>query len=482
MTTHCYTGQLIGGKYQVLDLLGEGGMGAVYLAQHKLLGKRVAAKFLHRKIAKKEAIVTRFYREAKAATEIDHPNVVDILDIGATSDGTPYIIMEYMAGESLAELLERTGPLPLGAACAIFEQLLAGVGAAHKKGIIHRDLKPDNIYLIHREKGPPVAKIIDFGISKFTCTPKNTQLTLMGDMLGTPAYMAPEQIRGGKSIDFRVDIYAIGVIAYEVLTGKRPFAGNDYSEVFAATLTEPPPSPEEIYPEFPKEAKSFLMTLLEKRPEHRPATTENVMELVKAFSDYSQRHQMLATACDGYVSRVTVESGDYPSLAQFDDAINEIQSSTAISTSNFSNTLVNRNRKLVKIVAMLSVLLIAVVLVWATIRFSSTGSNEQEAAVLPKPISLVQIQNATAADTDASLDVTNTFSANTDSTGHPIARKTQSEPTPVPIQEDIKIKAPSTRKLSSKRSVSKRSARSEKHTLYGPDGERMKINPAFMNN
>ncbi len=294
-----YTGRTIGGRYRITALLGKGGMGAVYLAHHTVIGKRVAVKFLHADLAESSAVVKRFYREAQAAAAIAHKNIIDVMDVGVSDENDPYLVMEYLEGESLAEMLQRTGPIDLAAACGILEPTLLALQAAHDQGIIHRDLKPENIFMVHRQGEPPAVKIIDFGISKFTGQTDQSQLTQTGSMLGTPAYMSPEQIRGDKGLDHRSDLYAIGVILYEMLTGTLPFNGEHYNALLISILTEEPTFPKDSYAGFPNEAEALLMRCLNKDPSQRPQTASKMLDDIRQLAEYEHRQAHLSQYVEG---------------------------------------------------------------------------------------------------------------------------------------------------------------------------------------
>lgn len=208
-----YSGRTLENRYSVTKLLGKGGMGSVYLGHHVKIGKRVAVKFLHAQFTSSPELVKRFYREAQAASMVQHSNIIKVMDVGVSDSGEPFLVMEYLEGESLAEMLKRKGILDIGAACGVLEPALLALSAAHDSGIIHRDLKPENIFMVHEESGFSGVKLIDFGISKFTGPGDQSQLTQTGTLLGTPAYMAPEQVRGDKDIDRRADIYSMGVFS-----------------------------------------------------------------------------------------------------------------------------------------------------------------------------------------------------------------------------------------------------------------------------
>ena len=289
---------LLDGRYRILHLLGEGGMGAVFLAEHVVLGRHVAIKFLHPDSAAKEDMVGRFHREAQAAAAIHHKNIIEVFDVGLSPRGEPFIVMEYLEGESLAELLRRAGPLNLGAACAVVEQGLLALQAAHRKGIIHRDLKPENLFLTYTPGEPPVVKLIDFGISKFTQGDYDKWRTKTGSLLGTPAYMSPEQARALPGLDHRSDLYSMGTIFYEMLTGALPFEGNSFSEFIAKLITEDPRPPQLVRADFPAEAESIVLKALAKDPAARFQSVEEMLEalrVLRSFEDRLDRLNMLAS-------------------------------------------------------------------------------------------------------------------------------------------------------------------------------------------
>jgi len=219
---HYPPGQLLGAKLRVVGLLGEGGMGAVYEVEHVFTHHRRALKLLHGEMAGLPHVVTRFLREASAAGRIGSPHIVETFDAGTLDSGQPYIVMELLRGQSLAQALERNSPYPVEPALAIVRQACEGLQAAHLAGIVHRDVKPDNLFLVEGET--PFVKLLDFGISKFD--PARTgslALTQEGSAMGTPFYMPPEQVRGERDLDASADVYALGIVLYECLTGRKPF-------------------------------------------------------------------------------------------------------------------------------------------------------------------------------------------------------------------------------------------------------------------
>jgi len=263
-------GVVLAGRYEVLRRIGEGGMGAVYEAKHALIGKRVAVKVLLEKFHTQSDLVARLLQEARLASSIGHENIVDVTDFGTTDDGRSFVVMEFLDGESLAELAMREAPLPIERSLRIARQVASALGAAHAKGIFHRDVKPENIYLVQRGDADFV-KVVDFGISKAVKPggdegPEAYRLTHTGLLLGTPLYMSPEQARGSEDLDHRVDIWALGVLLYECLTGEVPFRANNYLQIISQVLTHQPLPPSQLRPELgiPDAVEAVVMRAMEK--------------------------------------------------------------------------------------------------------------------------------------------------------------------------------------------------------------------------
>ena len=308
MSADTYTGKTLDGKYRLTTLLGQGGMGSVYKGEHIIIGKMVAIKFLHSELAQNEEVVKRFYREAQAAAAIGHDAIIDVLDVGISPKNEPYLVMEYLEGESLGEMLARTGPMELGAACGIMEPALLALNAAHIKGIVHRDLKPDNIFIVRQQNAPPKIKLIDFGISKFIEGVGGEKLTQTGSVMGTPAYMAPEQARGSVDLDHRADIYSMGVIFYEMLTAKLPFNGSNFTEIIISILTENPVPPLEAFEGFPVEAHDALLHSLNKDPADRYQNALEFVETLKELAAFDGRQDKL-TRMAAAANKITFAGG-----------------------------------------------------------------------------------------------------------------------------------------------------------------------------
>ena len=255
------------GNYLIKAKLGEGGMGAVYLGEHPLIGKRVAVKVLLEELAAKEDIVTRFFNEAKAVNDIGHQNIVDIVDFGKTKNDygqdIVYFIMEFLDGESLAARLRRTG-LSFKETMHVMEQACSALAASHAKGIVHRDLKPENIYLCPRGGDKNFCKLLDFGIAKLTGDGGQSHKTRTGLVIGTPAYMSPEQCEGKGLMDARSDIYSLGIVMYELLTGRVPFPGEGFGEILVAHLTKQPEPPSTINADVTPQLEAIVMHAIEK--------------------------------------------------------------------------------------------------------------------------------------------------------------------------------------------------------------------------
>jgi predicted Ser/Thr protein kinase len=270
-TTSLEPGQVLAQRYRVQRLLGKGGMGAVYLADDEVLGEQVALKVISSAFCADEAaMLTRFRREAAAARKVSSPSVIRIHDLGEARPGLVYLSMEYFAGRTLAEVIAQRGVVPLKDVQDILTQIATGLDAAHQAGVIHRDLKPSNVLVGERGK----IKIIDFGLAT---TAFGDGLTATGAILGTPHYMAPEQVRG-KAVDARADIYALGALAYHLVCGRPPFAGDNPIAIGFAHLSEPVVPPRQLRRDVHPALESAILAALEKAPDARPASARAFLD------------------------------------------------------------------------------------------------------------------------------------------------------------------------------------------------------------
>ena len=269
-------GQTLDGRYFVEKKIGEGGMGVVFAARHAVIERPLAIKVLKREVMRDTATIKRFVQEAQAASRIGHPNIVDVTDFGTTADGMTFSVMEYVDGQTLGHALRESAPFPMQRAIRVAVQIARALGAAHDKGIVHRDLKPENVFLIDRDGRPDFVKIVDFGIAKVipvgtTPNPNEPRLTRAGSVFGTPEYMAPEQAAGRSDTDGRVDIYALGVILYEMLTGRVPHRGESMVRTLAMQMLDPIEPPRKVRPDLDisPELEDVVMHALAKKREQR---------------------------------------------------------------------------------------------------------------------------------------------------------------------------------------------------------------------
>lgn len=271
------------GRYQIVRSIGAGGMGAVYEAIQLELEKRVAVKTLWPALASQPNMRTRFFREGRAAVRVRHPNAADVWDVGE-HEGTLYLVMEFLEGESLSARIAREGALPIDDVVALTLPLCAAIAAAHREGIVHRDLKPANLFLSRTRDGVMVPKVLDFGISKMVSDGMSQEeLTASAAILGTPHYMSPEQIRSTRDVDGRTDVYALGVILYECVTGRRPFSGDPLYNLLAAIVEGERPSPRRHRPDLPERFECVITRAMSANVDAR---FESVTALGNALLDF----------------------------------------------------------------------------------------------------------------------------------------------------------------------------------------------------
>ncbi len=332
-------GEVVEGRYKILRPIAEGGMGTVFLAEHWLIKRRVAIKVLHPELATDAVMIRRFMNEASAAGTLGHPNIVESTDMGFTKNDVPYIVFEYLEGTPLADEVARLGSLPVARALKIAHQIASALEAAHDANIVHRDLKSDNIFLTDKGEEHDHVKVLDFGISRFLAASDKTGIG--GNLLGTPEFMAPEQIVTPDQIDKRADIYALGVVLYEMLSGKVPFGYDNLPDTVRRTKQKTPgldveaahrllgrivndPPPPLIRPDAPAGLAEMLdEKLLAKNPDHRYQTMKDVQAAFAAFSGIIAKPEraltgpfrpptdpVIAEISDMTVSRTRLEHGE----------------------------------------------------------------------------------------------------------------------------------------------------------------------------
>jgi serine/threonine-protein kinase len=278
-----YLGCTIDNRYRVESLLGEGGMGVVYQCRHKIIDKKVAMKILRAELAREKEVTDRFLIEAKAASAIDNEHVIDISDFGQLPDGSAYFVMEFLDGVPLSAIIAEGRPLPTPRIVHLSLQLAKGLEAAHNAGIVHRDLKPDNIFLIRRAGNSEFVKVLDFGIAKVS-TAATGRLTQAGSVFGTPHYMSPEQAAGAP-VDHRGDIYAVGVILFELATGRLPFEADNFMAILTQHIYKAPTLPRSLVADVPPELEAIILKCLSKKPEQRYQSMLEFAEDLRRFEE-----------------------------------------------------------------------------------------------------------------------------------------------------------------------------------------------------
>ncbi|WP_437295903.1 serine/threonine-protein kinase [Sorangium sp. So ce426] len=273
-------GELLAGSFCITGVIGAGGMGRVYVAEHIRLPKRFAVKVPHEHFASHREAMARFEREAQTIARVGNEHVIDVVDVVRLKDGRPCMVTELLKGEDLGGLLDQVGKLPLPTAITISRQVCRGLAAAHATGVVHRDLKPSNLFLMRREGGSVHVKILDFGVAKVL---DGADLTRTGSVVGTPQYMAPEQARGSADVDSRADIYAVGAVLYRMLTGERPFPEEEPTRTMLRLLTEDPRRPRDIDKTIPEGLEALIQRAMARAREDRPPSAQELDRLLADF-------------------------------------------------------------------------------------------------------------------------------------------------------------------------------------------------------
>jgi eukaryotic-like serine/threonine-protein kinase len=303
-------GDILAGKYRVDGVLGIGGMGVVVAATHLQLGQRVAIKFLLPEAFRLSAALERFSREARAAALLKSDNVARVIDVATLESGAPYMVMELLEGYDLGAVIQQRGPLPLAEVIDFVVQACDAISEAHSLGIIHRDLKPKNLFLTRRRNGAPLVKVLDFGISKVGGTAGGDHsLTKTSDVMGSPNYMAPEQIRSSRNVDERTDIWALGVIVYELLTGRVPFEAETVPQLCSMVLEQSPPPLSTIRPDVPLQTVRIVERCLAKDPAARFASVNELVAALTPGAVMSAPRPVATTSDATPVSPLALSSG-----------------------------------------------------------------------------------------------------------------------------------------------------------------------------
>ncbi len=294
------------GNYELIKILGEGGMGVVYLAEHPEIGRRVAIKLLRSTSGERDNSTRRFKDEARLLVKLKHPNIVETSDYGRTPDGQLYYVMELLEGRHLRRLLTDDGPMTPGAALSYLEQICSALSAAHRIGVVHRDLKPDNIFVVEVE-GTPRVKLLDFGLARLWQTLGDTSMTRTGDLLGSPVTISPEQAAGlSKGVNRRSDLYSLGVILYWMLAGEPPFISKQPGRLISMHLNTPAPDLHEEVPEVSPLVAAVVTRCMEKKPEDRPASADNLLRgyvrALEGLDPWPQGEKEAGATAVGYVN------------------------------------------------------------------------------------------------------------------------------------------------------------------------------------
>ena len=319
-------GDIVSGKYEVIGLLGSGGMGYVISARHCELGEMVALKFLRPEALAHAELVERFAREARAAAKIRSEHIANVFDVGVLPDGTPFIVMEYLAGMDLADHLHQQGALPISTAVEYVMQACEALAAAHAHGIVHRDIKPENLFLTQQAQGMSMIKVLDFGISKIALPRGKRDLVRTQMALGSPVYMSPEQIRRSDQVDARSDIWAIGCVLFELLTGVTAFDEPSLLELSAAILEREPVPLQTLRPDASLELEDVVLRCLSKNPDDR---FQNVAELAASLYPFAPRRARIsAERCYHMLKNSGLLSTEFELASAYPPAINSVRVTT----------------------------------------------------------------------------------------------------------------------------------------------------------
>ncbi|MCB9628806.1 MAG: serine/threonine protein kinase [Sandaracinaceae bacterium] len=369
-----YVGTVLADRYRVLRLLGEGGMGAVYEAEHTVIGRRVAVKVLHAQFASESKVVKRFVNEARAAAMIGHPNILDCTDLGQAEDGSPFLVLELLTGCDLDEEIQTSGPMQVGRLVDIMLQAASALSAAHKKGIVHRDMKPDNIYLVAGGPRDPHVKVLDFGISKFASHMATSPGTAVGAAMGTPYYMAPEQLRDASAVDARADVYAMGVIMYQALTGRVPYMADSLAGLALQITTGDAPPLGMLRSNLPEGLEEVIATAMERDLDQRYASMDELADALRPYQSITESE--IAVRTDLPSGSALLSAGARSHIRTGPGARNKTPAPD-VAASGGQRTVM---------IALGVVAVLALIGAGAAIALSSSESDAPVAAVAPTPV------------------------------------------------------------------------------------------------
>jgi serine/threonine protein kinase len=376
-------GDILAGKYRIDRILGAGGMGVVVAARHIRLDEHVAIKFLLPEMMEHGEAVARFEREARAAVKIKSEHVARVSDVGTLENGAPYMVMEYLQGSDLADWLRQRGPLPIEQAVDFLLQASEAIAEAHSLGIVHRDLKPANLFVIRRPDGSTSVKVLDFGISKMrgsSASVPDVSITKTSTMMGSPLYMSPEQMQSAKDADHRADIWALGIILQELLTGASPFIADTVPELVAKILSTPPPSLRARRPDAPEGLERVILTCLEKDRNRRFGS---VADLALALAPYAPRHSRLSIE---RISGVMREAG-FGASTVLPPSSNPVESAGGDGTqASWGRTSAPRSRTGVTLLLAASVSAVLAAGAFLLLRKPTSEASTAPTSALPSPL------------------------------------------------------------------------------------------------
>lgn len=409
-------GDVLGGKYRVERVLGAGGMGVVVAARHVELGQRVALKFMLKEAMADPSHAERFLREARASVQLKSVHTARVLDVGKLANGEPFMVMEYLDGKDLDEVLRIHGPLPPHVACDYILQASEALAEAHGLGMIHRDVKLKNIFLTKTVDGRPLVKVLDFGLAKQTGVGGDVSLTATSSVFGSPQYMSPEQMRSAKDVDTRSDIWSLGVCLYELLTGRVPFDAAGVAEICAMVLKDPVPPPSRFVRGLPGDLEAVVLRCLEKDPRRR---FQNVAELAFALESYA--------AEEGSARRIlqvmeTAQKTDVPTIVSTEVPPIDDRARTMAAFATVAQTRTSRPPVVLVTAVAIGLALVGLALTFVAVKNRSDGAT---AAAASAPVTITTpVEAPSAIATAAPVDPAATAAA----TAEPASTATAAQP------------------------------------------------------